>query len=267
MRNGRVFARLLGLDRVVFEDVMVDEDGSVVVAVRPRDRSRCGVCGRRSPGYDRGEGRRRWRALDLGTTVCFLEAEAPRVRCKRHGVVVAAVPWARHDSRFTRSFEDQVAWLACECSKRAVSELMRIAWLTVGRILARVAAEKRTRFDPLDHLRRIGIDELSYRVGQRYITVVVDHDTGRLVWACEGRDKKTVGRFFAELGKERKAGLELVSSDMGEWITRVVAKECPSATLCLDPFHVLKLATDALDEVRREVWNLARRSGDAAGAR
>ena len=54
---------------------------------------------------------------------------------------------------------------------------------------------------------------------------------------------------------------------MGEWITRVVAKECPSATLCLDPFHVLKLATDALDEVRREVWNLARRSGDAAGAR
>lgn len=270
MRNGRVFARLLGLDRVVFEDVMVDEDGSVVVAVRPRarDRSRCGVCGRRSPGYDRGEGRRRWRALDLGTAKAFVEADAPRVSCRRHGVVVARVPWARRGSWFTREFEQQVAWLATRCSKAAVCELMRVSWYTVGRIIERVVVDERARHgDPLDTLRRAGIDELSYRVGQRYITVVVDHDTGRLVWACEGRDKKTVGRFFAELGEERKARLELVSSDMGEWITRVVAKECPNATLCLDPFHIVALASAALDEVRREVWNDARRSGDAAGAR
>jgi transposase len=85
---------------------------------------------------------------------------------------VAAVPWARHDSRFSRSFEDQTAWLCCQCSKRAVSELMRIAWLSVGRILARVVAEQRAGFDPLDQLVRIGIDEISHRRGQRYLTVV-----------------------------------------------------------------------------------------------
>jgi len=96
---------------------------------------------------------------------------------------------------------------------------------------------------------------------------VVDHDTGRLVWAADGRDKKTVASFFAELGPERTGRIELVSSDMGEWITRVVARECPQATLCLDPFHVVKLASAALDEVRREVWNDARRAGDPAGAR
>ena len=75
-------------------------EGEVIVSVRPawRERDRCGVCRRRSPGYDLGEGRRRWRALDLGTTFAFLEAEAPRVSCRRHGVVVCAVPWARHDS-------------------------------------------------------------------------------------------------------------------------------------------------------------------------
>jgi transposase len=270
VRYGRVFAGLLGLGRAVVEGVSVDVDGSVVVAVRLRRRegSRCGVCGRRAPGYDRGEGRRRWRALDLGATRAFVEADAPRVECRRHGVVVARVPWARHGSWFTREFEQQVAWLATRCSKAAVCELMRISWYTVGRVIERVVVDERARRgDPLDTLRRIGIDELSYRVGQRYITFVVDHDSGLLVWAREGRDKETVAWFFAELGPERSARIELVSSDMGEWITRAVAERCPRATLCLDPFHVVALASDAVDEVRREVWNQARRSGDTAGAR
>jgi len=270
VRGGRVFAGLLGLGRAVVEGVRVDEDGVVVVLARPRarERSRCGVCGRRSPGYDGGEGARRWRTLDLGATRAFVEAEAPRVRCRRHGVVVAQVPWARQGSRFTREFEQQVAWLATQCSKSAACELMRISWYTVGRIIERVVSELQAAGgDRLDGLRRIGIDELSYRKGQHYISVVVDHETGRLVWASDGRDRKTVERFFAELGAERTARIELVSSDLGTWITRVVAEQCPQATLCLDPFHVVKLATDALDEVRRDVWNLARQSGDKAGAR
>ncbi len=270
MRGGRVFARLLGVGRAVVEGVRLEEDGSVVVAARPRRReaSRCGRCGRRCPGYDQGEGRRRWRALDLGATRAYVEAEAPRVECREHGVVVARVPWARHGSWFTRAFEQQVAWLAAQCSKRAICELMRVSWLTVGRIIERVVADAQAeRGDPLAGLQRIGIDELSYRVGQRYITVVVCHDSGRLVWAADGRDRKTVERFFDALGLERCARLELVSSDMGEWITRVVAERCPLATLCLDPFHVVALASEALDEVRREVWNEARRAGDASGAR
>jgi transposase len=269
VRGGSVFARLLGLGRAVVESVRIDEEGLVVRArPRRRDVSRCGVCGRRVPGYDRGEGRRRWRALDLGTTKAFVEAAAPRVECKEHGVVVARVPWARHGSWFTREFEEQAAWLATHCSKSAVCELMRVSWLAVGRIIERVVAEEAgRRGDPLAGLRRIGIDELSYRKGQRYITVVVCHDTGRLVWAADGRDKQTVERFFEALGPERSARLELVSSDLGEWITRVVAQRCPQATLCLDPFHVVALASAALDEVRREVWNDARRSGDKSGAR
>jgi transposase len=261
--------RLLGVERAVVEGIELDEEGALVVQVRPnwRERRRCGVCRRRCPGYDEGEGRRRWRALDLGTTRCYLEAEAPRVRCGRHGVVVAAVPWARHDSRFTRSFEEQVAWLACQCSKRAVCELMRIAWLSVGRIITRVAAEARQRHDPLEHLVRIGIDEISHRKGQRYLTVVVDHDSGLLVWAAPGRDRTTLRRFFELLGKERCARIELVSADGADWIEQVVRERCPNAALCLDPFHVVKWATDALDEVRREVWNAARRAGQTAEAK
>ena len=183
-------------------------------------------------------------------------------------MVVARVGWARHGSRFTRVFEQQVAWLATHCSKTAVCELMRISWYTVGRIIERVVADEHVRQgDPLEGLTRIGIDELSFRKGQRYITVVVDHDSGRLVWAREGRDKQTVLGFFDQLGAERAGRIALISSDLGEWITRAVRQRCPQATLCLDPYHVVALASSALDEVRREVWQQARQAGDKTGAR
>jgi transposase len=264
VRGIRVWARLLGLARAVVEDVWMTDEGAVVVAVRPRAREqdRCPHCRRRCPGYDLGEGRRRWRALDLGTTFAFVEADAPRVECKRHGVVVAAVPWARHDSWFTRGFEDQAAWLAVNTSKRAIGQLMRIAWRTGGRICERVMADQKQGLDLFADVRRLGFDEISVRKGQKYLTVVVDHHSGRLLWAHAGRDRRTVEKFLDLLGDERCARIELVSCDDAEWITRPVAERCPNAVICLDPFHIVKAATDALDEIRREVWNEARRAGD-----
>jgi transposase len=269
VRGIRVWARLLGLARAVVEDVWMTADGAVVVAARPtaRERDRCPFCRRRCPGYDLGEGRRRWRALDLGTTFAYVEADAPRVACRRHGVVVAAVPWARHDSWFTQTFEDQAAWLAVNASATAVARLMRTSWRAVGGICRRVADEARAQRDLLAGLRRIGVDEISVRKGRSYLTVVVCHDSGRLVWAAPGRDRKTVEKFLDLLGDDRCARLELVSCDMADWITRPIAERCPGATVCLDPFHVVKLATDALDEIRREVWNEARRAGEVALAK
>jgi transposase len=243
-----------------------DQAGAVVVAARPRKhlQGRCGVCARRCPGFDRGEGRRRWRALDLGTLKAFIEADAPRVRCGEHGVVVVAVPWARHGARHTRALDDTCAWLAVHTSKQAVSHLLRVAWATVGKVVTRVAADAEAACDRFDGLRRVGIDEISYKRGHKYLTVVVDHDRGRLVWAAPGRDADTLGRFFDALGEARCAGIRLVSADAAEWIAMTVAARCPNATLCADPFHVVKWATDALDQVRREVWNAARKGGEVA---
>jgi transposase len=259
----RAWARTLGLEKTVVEGVEED-DGAIVVAVRPiySQRDRCPHCRRRCPGYDLGEGRRRWRALDLGTTFCFLEADAPRVECKVHGVVVAAVPWARHDAWFTRSFDDQSAWLAVNTSKTAITALMRIAWRTVRRICERVAAEAKRGRDLFQNLTELGFDEISVRKGQKYLTVVVDHHTGRLVWAHPGRDRKSVEKFLDLLGEERCKQIKLVSCDDAEWITRPVSERCPDAVIALDPFHIVKAATDALDEIRRAVWNEARRSGN-----
>jgi transposase len=95
----------------------------------------------------------------------------------------------------------------------------------------------------------------------RYLIVVVDHDSGNLVWAKAGRDMKTLGGFFDTLGEDRCGKITLVSADGATWIGGVVRDRCSTATLCMDPFHAVKWCTDALDEVRREVWNAATHSG------
>lgn len=269
MQNARVWRAVFGVDqtvqRTVIEEVEWCEPEGVLVAhvrLRRGARGRCGRCGRKASWYDRGEGRRRWRALDLGTIRAELEADAPRVNCPEHGPTVIAVPWAWHNAGHTHAFDETVAWLAVQCSKTAVTELMRIAWRTVGAIVARVWADVERLHDRFAGLRRIGIDEISYKRGHRYITVVVDHDSGRLVWAAPGRDEKTLRSFFDALGADRSAQITHVSADAADWIATVVAERCPNAVRSADPFHVVKWATEALDEERRRAWNSARGAVD-----
>lgn len=261
MRNATLWRDLLGVDKTVVEDVVFDAGaGELVVSVRPIKRAggRCGECGRKSPGYDAGGGRRRWRSLDFGTGKVWLEAAAPRVDCKAHGVVVASVPWARHGAGHTHAFDATAAYLATQASKSLVVELLRVAWRTVGSIIARVFADLDADGGRLDGLRRIGIDEISYKKGHKYLTVVVDHDRRALVWAKPGRDKATVRAFFDELGPDRCALITHVSADGAAFIDDVVAEMCREAVRCADPFHIVSWATDALDDVRRQVWNDAR---------
>ena len=265
MQNKKLWARVAGVEPgVLVERVEFNDAAETVVLacrVRRRDRGRCGRWGRRSPGYDQGEGGRRWRALDAGRTPVFIEADAPRVHCIDHGVTVAAVPWARHDGGHTRAFDDQVAWLVTHTSNTAVVELMGVAWRTVGAIAARVVADARAARDPFDGLTRIGIDEISYRRGHKYLMVVVDHDSGGLVWAADGHNRKTLQQFFDLLGPDRAAQIRLISADAAEWIGECATSNCPNATLCLDPFHIVRWASQALDVVRRVVWNLLRKVG------
>jgi transposase len=291
VRSKRVWAELLGVEQVVVESVrfepIVSLDGgaadggaaeggaaatgaAVVVSVRPTRwwRSRCGRCRRRCPGYDRGRGVRWWRTFDVGLYAAFLQAPAPRVRCPRHGVVVAAVPWARHGAGHTRAFDDLVAWFATRMSKTALARYLRVGWATVGAIIARVMADAdAVAGDRLDGITRIGVDEVSYKRGHKYLTVVVDHATRRVLWLAEGRSKSTLARFFELLGPQRSARIELVSADGADWIFNAVRDACPNAEICLDPFHVVSWAGAALDEVRRAVWQTARRAGQVGPAR
>ncbi|GAB2761598.1 ISL3-like element IS1557 family transposase [Nocardioides salsibiostraticola] len=263
MRELSLWRALLGVEKTVIEDIEFDQvAGQIVAHVRPaaRARGRCGRCQRRCSGYDPGRGRRRWRALDLGTMTAFLEGDSPRVTCPVHGVVVAHVPWARNDAGHTLAFDQTVAWLATVTSKSAVTELMRIAWRTVGAIIARVWADTGGRVDLFAGLSRIGIDEISYRRGHLFLTVVIDHDTGRLVWAGAGQSKATLQKFFDALGPERCTQISHVSADAAKYIADSVAANCPQAVQVADPFHVVKWANDALGELRLQAWRDARRA-------
>ena len=177
MRKTRGFGQLVGVQGMVIGDVTMqpdpDGDGEVlVVSVRPdaRTAGRCAQCRRSCPGYDAGVGTRRWRTVDTGTTRTFLESAAPRVQCPEHGVLVAHVPWARPGAKCTYLLEDTCAWLAKNMAKNAVTEFLRLSWRTVAAIVTRVVADLTGRTDQLDGLRRIGIDEIAYRKGHRYLT-------------------------------------------------------------------------------------------------
>jgi transposase len=162
---------------------------------------------------------------------------------------VEAVPWARPGARHTREFEDLVAFCAQRMAKSQVQALLRIAWATVGRIITRVVAE---RLDDrrLEGLARIGVDEISYRRGHRYLTNVADHQAGAIVWSAPGRSGQTLGEFFELLG-QRTDSIRAVSIDMSEPYAGEIRRALPTAEIAFDPFHVIAMATRAIDEVRR----------------
>lgn len=253
--------RALGLERTVVEGVRIEGD-SIIVSVRPRRAApRCPVCGRRCAAYDRLRPRR-WRAPDLGASRCYLEHAPVRARCPEHGARTAPIPWARcASSRFTSAFEDWVAWLALHMCRSALAELARVDWHTVGGICARVEAslEEADGRGRLDGLRRIGVDETSYKRGQRYMTVVVDHDRGRVVWACRGHGKDRLNEFLDLLTDAQREAIEVVTADGASWIADAVAERLPRAELAVDPFHAVSWATEALDALRREAWRDLRR--------
>lgn len=255
MRVGTAFNRLLQVEGASVESVSFAAEG-IVVGVRLRRRRRvCSRCGQ-LVAVTHDTGRRRWRHLDLGGSRCFLEASLRRVRCPDCGVRVEAVPFARAGGRHTRAFEQLVACLAQRLAKTALQRLLRVGWATVGRICARVLSEL-LGGERFDGLRRIGIDEVSYRRGHRYLTLVLDHDSGRVVWASAGaREKTSLDGFLAALGPERARAIEAVSIDMAPGYYQALRERLPQAALCIDPFHVVKLANRALERTRRAKWRL-----------
>jgi transposase len=203
-------------------------------------------------GYDSTNKIRRWRSLDFGSMRVYIEAFAPRIKCDEHGVLVAKVPWARHDSDYTYDFETAVTWLTLHATMQDVSEFFRIKWDTVGSIAARVQrsleAAAPSRFDNLE---QIGIDETSYKKGHKYMTVIVNHKTGHLIWAKKGHGKEILASFFKELTPVQRENIKYVTADGARWIADTVTDYCPNAVRCLDPFHVVAWANDSLDNVRK----------------
>lgn len=262
MRVTTVFNRLLKLDGVNVTDVAIGDD-TVVVTVRLRRRKLlCPECGfTTSARYDTRAVNSSWRHLRLGALRLVVRARLRRLVCPEHGVRVEGVPFARPASRFTRDFEQLVAWLAVKMDQDALRRLVQVDWDTVGRICDRVVADE---LDPgrLDELYDIGVDEISWKKHHNYLTLVVNHTTNKVVWGAEGKNTKTLDGFFDELGEVRSGQIRAVSMDMGPAFRKSVTTHAGQATICFDPFHVVKVGTDALNTVRRDIWQQLRQLPD-----
>lgn len=249
MRATSVLTKLLAIEHTRVIGFELEKERVVLVVKSRKKVPRCGGCWRKCRRiHDRRY--RRWRHLDVMGIECWLAGEVRRVRCPRCGVTTEMVPWAVPDSGFTRDFETTLAFLAQRMDKTTVTRMMRVAWESVGRVAARVVERLRIR-DPLDGLKHIAIDELSYKRHHYYVTIVLN-ERGDVVWAAPGKSAETLHAFFAALGETRTAALETVSVDLSPTFTSAVKAKCPNATIVYDRFHVQRLAHDALDRVRRE---------------
>jgi len=262
VRVTTAFNRLLALQGARVIDVLFGPAGVTVRVALRRRRAACSGCGQVCRQiHDRAW--RRWRHLDLAGQRCLVEYELRRVRCADCGVRVEAVPWARPRARHTRDFEDLVAFCAQQMAKEPICRLLRIGWDTVGAIVERVVADHLDA-ERLAGLVMIGVDEISYRRGQRYLTQVCDHRTGAIVWASPGRNAATLQAFFDELG-ENAQSIRAVSIDMNGGYEKAIRHGLPDAQICFDPFHVVQLAGRAVDDVRRAEWNTAGKSKTGHG--
>ena len=224
------------------------------VHARPfkRVQSLCPICRKKCPGYDtKYATESSWRAPNLNGVPVYICYQPKRIRCPEHGVLTEYIPWQDGNSRFTDDFNNEIAWMVCRMSRTAVSLFEDIDWRTVGNCIkaahARIEPDVKAR---MHGLRRICVDETSYRKGFSYITVVYDMDRNRVVWIHEGNGLEIFRLFCEELSQEEREKIEIVAGDGAKWIDTCVKTYFPNATRCIDFFHVAEWANEKLDKVR-----------------
>lgn len=248
--------------------IETSEDGVVCcyIDLHPHKRYRncCPHCGKRCTVYDKSAAKPRlWRALDFGGVLVYLRYTPCRIQCPEHGVVTSSVPWAFYGSRFTKDFDLYIAWLSKYLSRSTVVALTRIDWKTVGRCAERALKHLDPESDKrrLEGLVNIGVDETSYRKGHCYMTVIVNHDTGEVVWVHVGHGKSIFEKFFLELTPEQRSKIQRITGDGARWIDDCVKQYAPQAQRCVDPFHVVQWANETLDQLRTQIWQAFRLDG------
>jgi transposase len=225
---------------------------AVEVEIQARSNSRpiCSGCNRHGPGYDTLV-KRRFEFVPLwGIAVFFLYAMR-RVDCARCGVAVERVPWAEGKQQITTTY----AWFLSGWAKRLswveVARVFHTSWETVFRSVEMAVEWGRAHMD-LRGITAIGVDEILWHRGHKYLTVVYQINEGckRLLWVGPDRKVKTLLRFFRWLGKERSAELEFICSDMWKPYLKVIAKKAGQAVHVLDRFHIMQHLSKAIDEIR-----------------
>ena len=250
----------MNLEKTKIKDVRIEEkNGEIVVTIdtelHKKSRLKCPYCGKKCWRNRAKPVHKSWRGLDLGTIRCFIEMDYYYCECPIHGVVMEAVPWAYPKSGFLKTFEHQVAYNTAFSTAKLVIENFRIHQDSVGRICKRVFDNLGKKESNFEKLKKIGIDETSYKKGHKYLTVVVNLETNQVIWLADGHGKEVLRKFFNFLTRKQLSSIELVTADGARYISELVTEYLPHAERCIDTFHVIGWANEKLDEVRRRLVN------------
>jgi transposase len=252
----RLFAAALGLSEPwEVSDVRFDAEAGRIdfdVNFAKGSRFTCPGCGAEHQGVHDTR-KRTWRHLHFFQYEPFIHARLPRVRCQQCGQTTqVAVPWVRPGSGFTQLFEALLVTLSASMPVNTVARLLGVGDDAIWRVLGHYVERAREQAD-YSAVRAVGVDETASRRGQRYITLFHDLDGQRLLFACEGRDQSTVEQFAQDLtdhgGDPKEVGA--VCMDMSAAYQAGARKHLPNAEITFDAFHVIQLANEALEQVRR----------------
>ena len=223
----------------------------VEIDFTPGSRFACPNCGAADcPAYDTQ--RKTWRHLNFFQHQAYLNARVPRVRCEACGIRQVNVPWARPDSGFTLLFEAMVMTMVPAMPVKAVARIVGEHDTRLWRVVHHYVDAARARTDTSE-VSRVAIDETAARRGHDYITLFVDIDQARVLFATEGKDAATVAAFAEDLAAHGgdPAAIEEVCIDMSPAFIKGVAESLPEAAVTFDKFHAVKIINDAVDQVRR----------------
>jgi transposase len=252
MQLKTIFNRVTNYKPFVVDQVKM-ADNSIELTMRARGNGlpTCSGCGRRCPGYDSQPNPRRFDFVPLWMISVVLIYTMRRVDCPRCGVKVERVPWADGKSRLTTEYKWFLAGWARRMSWKEVAGCFTVSWDHVYNSVKFAVSWGLSRRN-LDDIESIGVDEVAWKKGHKYQTLVYQIDEGRkrLLWIGPDRTAKTLLRFFRFLGNERNARLQFVCSDMWQAYLKVIAKKVPQAIHILDRFHVMQKMSRAIDKVR-----------------
>lgn len=246
MQNQTFIKRLFGIQGFFLIDLKIFKNRIVVVLDRAKEE---------------GEYDRRWckiRDANWGDKEIWIEFPKIRYLAKGGWIRNEQLPWLGHYGRLTRRFERCIAVLCQMSTPSQVSRHFGLSKNTVYRIDKRYLIEGLKHLKLPTHLEEISIDEVSWRRGHRYFTLVTDIKTRRVIWAAKGRTAEVLDAFFMALGPERCSKIKTVAIDMCDIYEGSVRRFCPDVTIVYDRFHVVKMLNEAIDEVRREEFDKAR---------
>lgn len=224
----------------------------IEIPIQPRANSQpiCSVCGQAAPGYDR-LAQRRFEFVPLWQIAVYFVYAMRRVDCPRCGVKVEKVPWCDGKNQLTTTYRWFLSGWAKRISWKGVAETFGTTWQNVFRSVKHTVSWGLGHRD-LEGIESIGVDEVQWQKGHKYLTLAYQIDNGskRLLWIGENRTTKTFLRFFRMLGKDRSAKLQFVCSDMWKPYLKVIAKKASQAIHVLDRFHIMQKMNKSIDEVR-----------------